>query len=476
MKKIFLISCILNSLVLFSQETVSSIAINLAKKSDVFQSVNEKYKETTLFINDKLNIKALRLNEKMELIDSISTQRPNAKVYDKMIGYNLNDNNTRLFWSSNNYEEVFTQEFDFKNKKIATKEFSLLLKDEKILQKFSGKDNFYILSLLKNNDSFKLHIFNNNGGYFTKIINLNKFTFFNADNTITDLYGVFKKNLLPFEAPFTLQNIDTNNPTSITESAKKRKCYFTNEKIIITFDDNVDHTQVLTIDLNNFSVSEKIINQVIISEDPLYMNSNSYCSDNKLYQIKTFTDQLYFTIKDLDKNLIKEYKASPEYPIDFKNSDMALEGSDFGGKRTLENSSQFIRKINNLNVGISSYKVNQNSIVVFGGVSASQQSGGQVAMSQFGLLGAIVGAIAFNPTMENFNSYANRKVVKTEGLFDNNGNHIKGNLQPLAFDKIRIFFEANRELSLPTLFKTDSYYLGSYDNKTKEYTIRKFND
>ena len=67
-------------------------------------------------------------------------------------------------------------------------------------------------------------------------------------------------------------------------------------------------------------------------------------------------------------------------------------------------------------------------------------------------------------------------MVKTDGLFDNEGNHIKGDLQPLAFDKIRTFFDKYTDVSSQTLFKTDAYYLGYYDNKTKEYIFRKFND
>ncbi|MBS7256674.1 hypothetical protein [Flavobacterium branchiicola] len=62
-------------------------------------------------------------------------------------------------------------------------------------------------------------------------------------------------------------------------------------------------------------------------------------------------------------------------------------------------------------------------------------------------------------------------------LFDNEGNNIKGDLKPLAFDKIRTFFDDNNDVSSQTLFKMESaYYLGYYDNKTKEYTIRKFMD
>jgi hypothetical protein len=56
--------------------------------------------------------------------------------------------------------------------------------------------------------------------------------------------------------------------------------------------------------------------------------------------------------------------------------------------------------------------------------SLAQQSGSQFAMSQFGLIGALVSIAIYNPAVESFNSYSNRKVVKTEGIFDKDGNHV----------------------------------------------------
>ncbi|MEO7977198.1 hypothetical protein [Flavobacterium sp.] len=477
LKKILLASLFLNGLISFSQEIVSSTPINLKKNRDVFQTLNEDKKEVTLFISDKIKVNALRLNEKMEVIDSLSAERPIPKTYTNMIGYNLNNDNTRLFWSSNDYEEIFTQLFDLKTREVITKQYSLILKEEKILQKFSGKENFYILSVLKKGNSLKLHIFDKEGTYTQKTIDFNSFRFLNSDNIKSDLYGVLKENLLPFEAPLSMQSINVKNPTSLTDSAKKRKCYFNDKQITITIDTNVDYTQVFIIDLETFSVTEKIVRQHSISGDRFYLSSNSFYFENKLYQVKTSMDQFYFSIKDLDNTLIKEYDASSEKQIDFKNSEMSLEGSDFGGKRTLTNSSQFIRKINNLNLGISCYHIGQNTLIAFGGVSSEQQSAGQTTMSQFGLIGALVSLAISNPTMESFNSYSNRKVVKIEGLFDNEGNHIKGELQPLAFDKIRTYFDKNNDVSSQTLFKMGNFYnLGYYDNKTKEYIFRKFAD
>ena len=479
LKKIIISLVMLHSIASFSQDLVLETPIDLKKNRDVFQTVNNDSKLVNLFISDKIKVKAIQFNEKMNIVDSISADRPNPKTYANMIGYNSNKGNTRLFWSSNDLEEIFTQLYDFSNRRVETKKHSLVFKDEKVLQKFTENEKFYILTIVKKTNIFKFHIFDNEGNYEEKTIDLSNFRFFGEEYAKKTLYGMFEVNLLPFEIPFTLQKIDAENPTSLTDAAKKRKCYVTNKQLIITFDLNFDYTQVLVIDLVNFTTTEKIVNKHAIAKDEFArLNSNSFYFQNKLYQMKSSQDLFYLTVKDLDDNLIKEYFADETKSLDFKNSEISQEGGDFGGgKRVLENTSQFIRKVNNLNSGLSCYKSGDNTLITFGAVSAVQQSGVQAGLSQFGFIGALISAVAFNPTMESFNSYSNRKVVKAEGLFDKNANHLKGDLQPLAFDKIRTFVDNKNDVSSQTLFKMNSiYYLGYYDNKTANYTIRKFTD
>jgi hypothetical protein len=104
-------------------------------------------------------------------------------------------------------------------------------------------------------------------------------------------------------------------------------------------------------------------------------------------------------------------------------------------------------------------------------LSPAHSPQGQFGLNQFGQLDTNF-CSSVQPRTRQFNAY-NRKVVKTE-LFEGGENHIKGDLKPLAFDKIRTFFDEYKNVSSQTLFKTDAYYLG-YDNTTKEY-ILEFND
>ncbi|MCM0665596.1 hypothetical protein [Flavobacterium tyrosinilyticum] len=483
MLKKILYSCLfLSSLNSFSQEIVNSVPIELKKNRDIFQVVNNEKKDVTLFISDKIKVKAIHLDQNMKIVDSISATRPDTKTYDMMIGYNSSNNNPRLFWASNDYEKVIAQLYNISSQKVTTQEYSLALKEEKLLQKFSDTDKFYLLSVIKKSNSLKLHIFDKNGVYSSRVISLDGFHFFKSDYTKSDIYGILGQNLLPFEAPFTIKNINVDNPTSLTDAARKRKCYFNSKTIVITLDTNSDYTQAIIIDLDKFSATERIvrspgISNVTTSGYKIAVTSNSFYFDNKFYILKSSEDQFFFTVKDLEDNTLKEFTATSNTPIDFKNSEIYQEGGDFGGKRTLTNSSQFLRKIINLNAGLSCYHIGENTLITFGGISSVGQSTGQVTANQFGLIGALVGAAFFSPTMDNFNAYANRKVVKIEGLFDNQDNHIKGDLKPLAFDKIRTFFDEYKDVSSQILFNMDAvYYLGYYDNKTKEYTIRKFVD
>ncbi len=466
---ICLIFLLLTNLCVSAQEIVSSTALELKKNSAVFQISNPEKNTVTLFITDSLKIKAINLNDKMQIADSISAPRPNAKTYTNIIGYNSSNGNTRLFWSSNNYEAIYTQLFNFNSRETITKEYKIILKNEKVIQKFSQKDNFYILTVLKNSDNFKLHIFDSEGNYTEKMITSEGFHFFTSDYKKSDLYAAFAESLLPFEAPFSLQNINVENPTLI-DAAKKRKCYFDTKQIIITLDTNIDFTQVLLIDLQSFTATEKMVKKPFLVGDRNFLNSNSFYFDNKLYQLKTSSGIIYFTIKDLEDNLLKEYFANSTTPIAFKNSPFYEQGGSLRSKRTLASSPLFILKANNLFLGLSCYQTGANTLITFGGVSELKPSADQT-MNQFGLSENIV----FSQSMEDFDFHSDRRVVKTEGLFDSAGNRIKGKLQPSAFDKIRTFFE-NKDISSQTLFKLDSYYLGYYENKTKQYVFRKFAD
>jgi hypothetical protein len=475
-KKSMALILLLSSIMAFSQEMVNLIPLELKKNRDVFQIVNNTTKETSLFISDKKRVKAIRLNDKMQIIDSLSTERPD-KTYSEMIGYNNDQSNPRLFWISSNHKEIFSQLYNFENQQISNQNYTLSLKNEKFLQKFSENGKFYILTIIRDSNTIKLYVFDEHGKMEERIIALTGFHFFDSNYQRTNLYGVLEENLLPFESSFSLQKITTESPTSLTESAKKRKCYSNDNQIILTFDCNFDYTQLITIDLKKYTAVEKIIKKPFIKyADRFELKSNSFLIDDRLFQIKLNSEKMIVTSKDLEDNLIKEYTADKEGQIDFKNSEIIQENGSASSIRILEKTSQFLRKVNSSNPGISCYKVNGNYLVTLGSISEQQQNSAiMIGAMVGGLSGALIAVAISNPTYDSFNSYSKRKVVYINCLFDKDNNHINGESKPLAFDNIRKFLDEKTSISSQTIYKLDhSYYLGYYDDTRKEYALINF--
>lgn len=471
-KKIISVAFVFMSIVSFSQEIVNSLPIVLNKTSQIFQTVDETKNELTLFIADKRKTTAVRLDSKMNIIDSLSTQKLD-EAHNKIIGNISSGNKTTLFLASTNPKKIVSQSFDFNERTLVNKTFDLDVKDEVYLERFSVNNSFIILYLVKNTNDFRLYVFDSAGNQEVKNISTNELKFYHRSN----LYDTFADDFLPFEPAFSLQKINPESPTSLTDSAKKRKCYYDKKKILITIDTNPNFTQIITIDLEKYALTGKIIkNAPYKSFNTTELNSNSFLMESNLYQIKTSSTKSILTIKDLEDNLIKEYEITANKNIDFKNSAIIQQNGSEKSKKTIEETGPFIRKINNLNLGVSLYKINDTYFTTLGSVSEIRDSGPAVS-GMFGVVGVLMYYALSNPTLENFNAYANRKVVYFNSLLDKNGNNVKEELKPLAFDKIQSFIMDKKVSSPQTIFKiNESYYLGYYENNLKKFNILKFTD
>lgn len=471
-KKISTLVFFLMSSVAFSQEIVNSLPIELNKTSQIFQTVDETKNELTLFVADKFKTTAIKLDSKMNIVDSLSTEKLD-KAQNKIIGNITQANKTTLFLASTNPKKIVSQSFNFNDRTLVKKTFDLDIKNEVYLEKFSVNNSFIILYLEKNTNDFRLYVFDSAGNQEVKNISTNELKFYHRSN----LYDTFADDFLPFEPAFSLQKINPESPTSLTDAAKKRKCYYDKNKILITIDTNPNFTQIITIDLETYTLAGKIIkNTPYKSFNTTELNSNSFLMENHLYQIKTSSTKSILTIKDLEDNLIKEYEMTANKNIDFKNSAIIQQNRSDKSKKTIEETGPFIRKINNLNLGISLYKINDTYFTTLGSVSEIRDSGPAVS-GIFGVVGVLMYYALSNPTLENFNAYTNRKVVYFNSILDKNGNHVKEELKPLAFDKIQSFIMDKKVNSPQTIFKiNESYYLGYYENNQKKFNILKFTD
>jgi hypothetical protein len=477
MKKYLCLFFVLFTATSIAQELVSSIPLDLTRNRDVFQVVNESNKNVTLFLTDKTTINAVRLNEKMQILDSLSVTRPEKK-FTSMVGHTTNEeNNSRIFWATSNRKEFYVQNFNFTTRAVTTENFNLTFKNEELVQEFSTNENFYLMSIVKKSNELKLYCFDSKGSLSEKKVNLDAINFFNYKNELVTFYAVLNQNLAPFQTG-KLQFINTDNLVSLTESAKKRKCYLQSNKIIFSLDLDLDYTQIVTVDLNTLVAESKMFKKPFIDDkgDMLVLNSNSFLIDDKVFQIKSSVENFYLTIKNMQDEVLNQFHVSKDEPITFNNTEVIQENGDPGRRRVLEKNSQFLRKVTMLNSGVSCYKLNDKYILTVGSVS-EESNNAMFYGAMFGVAGVIIAAAISNPTYDSFNAYSNRKVIYTNGLFDLNGKHLEGQIAPFAFDKIREYLDQNKNLDSKTIYKLDAnYYLGYYNKADKNYSIRKFQD
>jgi len=489
-KKLLLFSLILNSFVSFSQEVVKEFDLKLQRKRDFFQVTNEADKEVVLFLNDKEKVSSIRFDNKFEIKDSLSTVRPEKK-YNEIIGYSQKEQDYFIFWGSKDRKEINVQYFNFQKKETRNTPINLELKKEKVIKEITLNNTFYLISIIKNTSILKFYISDENGNLNEKTLDLSRLQFKSNEGQNVNLYNV----LFEVFGDQFIQTIHNDSPPSLALSSKKLKVYtYKNDEIIFTFDNNIDFTTILKINLKDFTVYLKSIEQLKITQhesDFSFAKSNSFLIDDKILQIKTNPNVLYLTVSDQNGNKINQYETLREEEIKYKNSDAFQESGSINNKKVLEKPKQFIRKINNSTPAISCYNLNGLYYTVIGS-SQDIASGGMGMGPGFG--GGFGGAsMSFgymsSYTINNLISYKGKNVVYTNCLFDSNFNHVNDEIKTSAFEKARLFLEENDEIQEKTsligkniyedliVFKfNSSLYLGNYNDDNKKYQIFSFSE
>jgi len=465
---------------------VKSTVLNISKNARVFQIVEENKKQVSLFFVAKKNVLSIRFDENFNVIDSLTTEKP-SKDYDDIIGYSLSGNKYYTYWSNSNGKELLSQCFDFETRTVTSKPFSIPLEKERIIKRITVNNVFYIISILKNTGILYFYVVKD-GIVERKSVDLTAKRFLDKEDKVTSLWDIVS-SATDFEMPYLFQTISNESPPSLTFSANKRKLYVLENKLLFTLDINRRFTQTFNIDLTDFSTTTKMFVQPSFPKDVQSSNdndqfgsydvdSNSFFLDDKMVQIKINSDFIKLSVKDLKGIETKNFLINSQ-EISFKNSDIYQENGSVKSQRILDESGQLIRKINGLNPSISLYEANQKIFMVIGGVSLIQQNNAiMIGAIAGGFTGALIGAaLSSNYSLNNLNSYQQRKVVYINCLFDKDFNHIKGEVEKTSFDTLRAFSESNDNLVTPVIFKMNStLFYGGFDKQIGNYSFYKFNE
>ncbi|MFH7011736.1 hypothetical protein ACHRV5_07655 [Flavobacterium sp. FlaQc-52] len=489
-KKLLFICLLFNTVNSFSQDLVKEFNLKLERKRDYLQVVNETKKEVVLFLNDNEKVTSVKLDSTFTINDSLSHPRL-EKSYTDILGYSQKDDNYLLFWGSKDRKKIISQFFNFTKKETGATTFELEFDKEKVFKELTINNVFYLITILKKSGNLKFYIFDN-GVLNTRIVDLSNFEFKNKSAAPANLHTVLTEE----SWDFSVQTISNDSPPSLALSREQFKLYtYKKDEIIFTIDNNPHFTDILRINLNDFTANLKSIKKPVVTRgeyESVLFKSNSFLIDDKILQIKTNPDVLLFTISDLEGTIINKYKTLREEEISFKNTAVFQEVGSLSKKRVLEKPKQFIRKINNSRPSISCYSLNGLYYTVIGSsqdIVHSSPNGAGMGIGAGGFSSGVYFSISPGYTLENLISYKDKNVVYTTCLFDANFNHLEDTIKTSAFEKARAFLEENEEITTRTsIFSKDLYkdlilfkfntslYLGNYNKENKKYQIFSFSE
>jgi len=462
----------------FSQDFMTSFPLKMTKEMVAFSFVDKKIDYSYCFVANTNRVKSVAFDGNFKMIDSLSFARP-GKEFVNIAGCNKTENAINLFWIAEKNDQICKQTINFKDKRATASFIKLNFEKQKILQSFSTNDKLYLLSIREKSSTFVFHIIDNQGTVFEKEIDLSKTNFHLSTQEIGNLYDVFKENIKPYESSFELPVINLDAPISLSVTSKKRKCYFKENQLIITLDSDYKTTQIITIDLTNFTSKFTSIYSSFSDADETKINSNSLLVDNNLLKLVVSDANLNLIICDLQGNVIKEYVANKSEPIAFMSSGFMTEFVNLSSaKQKVNSTSGFFDELSYLDLGICSYKINDKNLITIGGVSKHKKKQNEdqdhAYLLQFGLIGVVIYEAFIN--QEEICYDFSRDFCYFYSLLDKNYEKQSENFISYPLESIKNFFNFNTSASLPTLITNEkSHFLGFYNAKNNEYSFLKYN-
>ena len=383
--------------------------------------------------------------------------------------------------TNNRHDKFASINLSHKNNSSSFKEFEF--ENEKFVQSIAYNDRFYLITIIKDSSIFNINSFDDDANYIKNKIDLSNDRFIDKKNKKTSLYKLLttSSGAYGINTSIDIKKVKEENPNSIDVTSEYNKLYVKENQLLFSFDINKLYTQIISIDLNTFEKEIKQFKKPFADVKVSKKKTNSYLNGDNIYMIASTKEKFTFTVNDyLSGNLIKEYAASINDTISFKNTPIIQKGGMYDGYREMEKTQKFLRKITAGDVGVSVYKFKDNYQISLGGKQEVRSGGMMMPMGGFGMPIASFGsaAVFFNPTYFAYNSYSNTKSIHIKGLFDVNFNHIEGEIEENVFDKIKDFqTNSNASETGEIVFKyKDYYYLGNYFSETKEYRLIKFQD
>lgn len=481
LKKIFILYLFTISANGLSQEIINSFRMPLNSDNFVFDIKNDSTQTSTLFNISRNKILAIKLSENKQIIDSISSEF-NVEKYS-IVGSNYNKNTNVIYCKNKKTGTLSSLSFDFHNKKTTYINTQINLEEDNNIFNFSQDNKFYILYTRKGTNELKINIIDFKGNITSHTIDVSNFKLLNYYNQSTTLY----KSIGSFYGAFSTKNfavIDSKTNPSLIEASNRTKLYIKENQLIFTFDISKSLTQILNINLKDFSASLKQIpapNIGVSQESNTIIESNSFLIDDKLFQFKLTPELAIISVKNLDGKLINTYMLKSENENTNNSNSYHITTPTDNELNKLKNSKDFLERCAKLGYGVGIYcsKIDNDYQITFGAISDLQNKNISVlSLLPVPIIGLTTALIIFTlekTTFKNTSIYKNRFAVFTSLRIDNKLETFSNKNHDFINSEIEDYISKTKKISNFTISKSnENNILGFYDESTKMYTFRSF--
>lgn len=474
MKKLILFFLLFTQLI-FAQELVGNLDINLDKLKSFYYLENPSKKEFVLILKNKENIECLKTDSNFNVLNRL--EFPEASKSLDLIGSSIKDNIYYSYWRKDK-KTLEVLAIDFNTKNIVKHQMDLSFdSNERDFYSFDKNQSLNYLTLVKGTSI--INYYKINGLQIDKkTYDCSSMKFMNALNQSLNFWELTKEqDGIVYTTGFKDFHTDKRNYNAVS-SADKKKIFVQEDTILITSDINKNFTQILSLSLKDFTAKQHIITKQDENSTKNFISrqSNSFIIDNKVFIGKFNDDKFSVVVKNLDNEPLFSFVITPTEGQEYINTDLIEEKAGIANRETIENKEKFIRKVFNKNPSISGYLLDGNYYITVAGVSYPKQQSHQLFWMG-GLIPGITAAIIGRGEGTSITSYSDKYVTSfTSCISATNYKPTSAKVQKTNFENVRSYVELNdlKENFLALLDSNNHFYLFANKNKKESIKVYKF--
>ncbi len=403
------------------------------------------------------------------------------RKYKEIIGHIIQDDKILLIQKNSKGNKFAYIKYDFTTGQTIEAEYEFKDRSDRFVESFVTPDHCIIYTINVSDDTLKKWEYKIDGTYTVKNVNIDSQFVQN---------GIEEKKLADyivqaegFSNNIELVKINNKIPNNIEIAANPNKMFKHEDGFIWTLDEDLNHTIVINFNYPDFEPTLSLVTKSEL-ENTWKAKSNSFIFEDKIAQVISNNKELIVDIKSLNNpnNTLKSYRVNRDDKINFKNTEILQEGSmySFGNTRKMEKTSKLLRKMSSEDNGISVNKNQDKYHFTIGG--KRKQASGSPMMMTGGFGGAPIGGmsgaitVSFNPTFYAYDMYSNTGSTRIECLFDENFNHVEGEIDTNVFDKVDDYKEANDKIIKveSITYLNNKVIFGYLNTKADKYVFKSF--